>query len=434
MSRTLPDTYIPQRAGSFAAGGSILAGDWVGLNQMANHLYQRLGARIPLYWVTGSDADSCFSTTSTSYTSADDNDSLRPLTLFTGVFRLTREMLAADIVQHELTLVGVGKGIDLLATVFAPDTNEVLGTITATNSSALVGSFEASLNLTKVAADAGGIEDSDPRILGVSIQARVNTDSPALLYHAMLYESYIDATQLPDGTTIGEIVTEYAWNNDLAGLPSLTFDATLSSSITEAQMLAGLSISSGALRVDLNAMLSAGASSGAFGVMWLTGKVVAGPGQLYMDCNNTTSTGTGANNGMIGLALYYYADSGDASPSNPPGGSAAYTSAELGRQGSGSRGYNRVAFGAAFASSANSDFVAQTLDWLPYSNGRAGIVRSGAAYPPVASSIAISESRSVNSAPMADTHRGRLALIVRLTGTTSLPTIDIRRVQLDYTP
>lgn len=232
----------------------------------------------------------------------------------------------------------------------------------------------------------------------------------------------------------GAGVTSYGWDNDLVDVPAFDFDATLSSSITQAQLEAGLSVSAGALVINLDDMIAAGASVGAFGVAWLTDRLWSGPAQLYMDCNNTTSTGTSADNGMVGLALYYYADSGDASPSNPPGGSAAYTSAELGRQGSGSRGYNRVAFGAAFASSANSNFVAQTLDWLPYSNGRSGIVRQGATYPPTSSTSVFTEQRPVSAAPMADTHRGRLALIVRLTGAGTLPTIDIRRVRLDYRP
>ena len=228
--------------------------------------------------------------------------------------------------------------------------------------------------------------------------------------------------------------TRFGWDNDLLELPELEFDATLSSSITEAQLLAGLSLDTGALVVNLADMITAGASVGAFGVAWLTDKLWSGPAQLYADCNNTVSTGSPADNGMVGLALYYYATPDAASPSNPPGGSVAYTSAELGRQGSGSRGYNRVAFGAAVASSANNDFVAQTLDWLPYGNGRSGIVRQGGTYPPATSTSVLTEQRPVSAAAMADTHRGRLALIVRLTGAGTLPTIDIRRVQLDYTP
>jgi len=193
-------------------------------------------------------------------------------------------------------------------------------------------------------------------------------------------------------------------------------------------------VSSGALVVNMAAMRSAGAGVGAFGLVWLTGLLWSGPAQLYMDADNTTSTGSPADNAMAGLALYHYATADAASPSNPPGGSTAYTSAELGRQGSGSRGYNRIGFGSAFASSANSDFVGQTLDWLPYSNGRSGIVRSGSSYPPNVSTSVLSESRAVTAAPMDDDHRGRLALIVRLTGSGTLPTIGIRRVQLDYRP
>ena len=227
--------------------------------------------------------------------------------------------------------------------------------------------------------------------------------------------------------------TRFGWDNDLLELPELEFYASLSSSITEAQLLAGLSLDTGALVVNLADMITAGASVGAFGVAWLS-DLWSGPAQLYADCNNTTSTGTSADNGMVGLALYYYATPDAASPSNPPGGSATLMSAELGRQSSGSRGTNRVAFGAAAADSINSDFVGQTLDWQPYSNGRNGIVRSGSSYTPNVSSSAQVESRSVSSAPMAEAHRGRLALIVRLTGAGTLPTIDIRRVQLDYRP
>jgi hypothetical protein len=229
-------------------------------------------------------------------------------------------------------------------------------------------------------------------------------------------------------------VTRFGWDNDLSAVPELEFDSGLSSSITEAQLLAGLSVDAGALVVNLADMITAGASVGAFGVAWLTPRLWSGPAQLYADCNNTTSTGAPADNGMVGLALYYYATADAASPSNPPGGSAAYMSAELGRQGSGSRGTNRVAFGAALASSANSDFVGQTLDWLPYSNGRNGIARSGSSYPPNISTTVFAESRAVSAAPMAADHRGRLALIVRLTGSGTLPTIDIRRAQLDYRP
>ena len=228
--------------------------------------------------------------------------------------------------------------------------------------------------------------------------------------------------------------TRFGWDNDLLELPEMEFDASLSSSITEVQLLAGLSLDTGALVVNLADMITAGASVGAFGVAWMTPRLWSGPAQLYADCNNTISTGTSADNGMVGLALYYYATADAASPSNPPGGSAAYMSAELGRQSSGSRGTNRVAFGAAAAASANSDFVGQTLDWQPYSNGRNGIVRSGSSYPPNVSSSAQVESRAVSAAPMAADHRGRLALIVRLTGAGTLPTIDIRRVQLDYRP
>lgn len=233
--------------------------------------------------------------------------------------------------------------------------------------------------------------------------------------------------------TPAPLVTRYGWNNDLTELPELTFDGDLSSGITDEQLRAGLSVASGALVVELADMIAAGASVGAFGVAWLTERW-RGPAQLYMDANNASSTFVTADNGMAGLALYYYADADAAVPSAPPGGSAALTSLEFGRQGSGSRGYNRQAFGSATPGPANVDYVGGTVDWLPHSNGRSGVVRQGTSYPPNTSTIAISATRAVTSAPMADGHQGRMALIVRLTGSGVLPAIGIRHVQLDYQP
>lgn len=200
MSKVIPTAYTQPRPLTYAAGKPIIASDWADLAQQGHHIYQRIGARVPLYSTAGTDANGAFETTSASYTSIDDNDATRPLTLFTGVFRLTREMLDSSAVKHQLVLVGVGSYIDLQATVYAVDTGTSLGTITASTSSSSSVRFESSLLLTKAQADAGGVSGSAPRILGVSIQAKVNTGATAHLYHAMLYESYITGAQLPDGT------------------------------------------------------------------------------------------------------------------------------------------------------------------------------------------------------------------------------------------
>lgn len=229
--------------------------------------------------------------------------------------------------------------------------------------------------------------------------------------------------------------TQFGWADDLTALPELEFDATLSSSINEAQLLAGLSISSGALVVDMDDMITAGASVGAFGVAWLTDTILLPPTQLYVDgAGSLANTGSATNNSFAGLALYHFATADAASPSNPPGGSFALASMEWGLGGSGSRQYNRQSWGAAAASAANVAFVGGTIDVCRFTNGRAGIVRQGAAYPPVSSSIAITDSRAIPNTPIVDAARLRLALIVRLTGSGTLTTISIRQCRLDYRP
>lgn len=230
-------------------------------------------------------------------------------------------------------------------------------------------------------------------------------------------------------------VTQFGWQDNLSAVPELEFDSGLSSSITEAQLLAGLSVSSGALVINMADMITAGAPVGAFGVAWLTGKIILPPAQLYLDgAGSPANTGSATNNSFAGLALYHYATADAASPSNPPGGSATLASMEWGLGGSGSRQYNRQAWGAAAASAANVDFVGGTIDACRLTNGRIGIVRQGSVYPPVASSLAVTDSRATSSGAIVDAARLRLALIVRLTGSGTLTTISIRQCRLDYRP
>lgn len=232
------------------------------------------------------------------------------------------------------------------------------------------------------------------------------------------------------------LVTRFGWADDLTALPDLEFDASLSSGITEAQLLAGLSVSSGALRAQLADMISAGASVGAIAVAWLTARVLKAPTQLYTDGQLVTAnTGSATNNGLLGLALYHFADGEEAtSPSNPPGGSQPLASMEWGLAGSGARQFSRQSWGAAAAGAANVDLVGGTVDACALTNGRTGIVRQGNAYPPASSSSAVTDSRAITSGTMVEAHRLRLALIVRLTGSGTLPTMTIRRCQLDYRP
>lgn len=229
--------------------------------------------------------------------------------------------------------------------------------------------------------------------------------------------------------------TQFGWQDDLVDVPALTFDAGLSSGISEAQLLAGLSISSGALVINMADMITAGASVGGFGVAWLTEQILQPPMQLYLDgAGSPANTGSATNNSFAGLALYHFASDVAASPSNPPGGSATLASMEWGLGGSGARQYNRQSWGAAAASAANVAFVGGTIDACRFTNGRIGIVRQGGAYPPVDSTSAIADSRAITSGNILDAARLRLALIVRLTGSGTLTTISIRQCRLDYRP
>ena len=229
--------------------------------------------------------------------------------------------------------------------------------------------------------------------------------------------------------------TQFGWQDNLLELPALTFDAGLSSGISEAQLLAGLSLSSGALVINMADMITAGASVGAFGAAWLTEQNINLPSQLYTDgAGSPANTGSATNNSFAGLALYHFATAEAASPSNPAGGTEALASMEWGLGGSGSRQHNRQSWGAAFASAANVDFVGGTVDVCRFTNGRTGIVRQGGTYPPVASTSAVTDSRAITNTPIVDAARLRLALIVRLTGSATLTTISIRQCRLDYRP
>lgn len=196
MSKTLPSTYPSVGPGEFMSARPIQADDWHNTAQCQHHIYQRIGSRSTIY-LSGDDP---FETTSGSYTTTDDNDADHPLTLHQGVIRLTREMIDSGAVKHELVFVGVGKDIDVQVSVFAPDSGtSALTAFTASRASSTVDRFEGSVLLTKAQADAGGVSGSDPRVLLVSIEVKANTTSAAL-YQAFVYESYISASELPDGT------------------------------------------------------------------------------------------------------------------------------------------------------------------------------------------------------------------------------------------
>jgi hypothetical protein len=246
--------------------------------------------------------------------------------------------------------------------------------------------------------------------------------------------SYLQGYAGPPKSKAKPAILTFGWADDLTALPALTLDTTLSTGINQAQLAAGLSLNSGALQCDLNAMLAAGASAAAVGIAWLDDcPRFQGPAQVYADAAMPTATGSGTNNGAAGFAVYYYADALPATtPTPPPGAPSApgglRLSCAYGLGVSGARSVVREEWTTAVTTTTNDNFVAGVLDLLPYTNNRTGITRRGAAYPPTGSTTGFTDARNFNAAPFAADHRLRLALIVRLTGSASLPTVTLRRL------
>lgn len=168
--------------------------------------------------------------------------------------------------------------------------------------------------------------------------------------------------------------------------------------------------------------------------MWLRDKLSL-PTYTYVDGENVVAnTGLAANNGFAGVALYHFADDAAASPSNPPTALAALASAEWGLGGTGSRQVNRQSFKAASAATANVLYVSGTIEVMPISSGRIGNTRQGNTYPPTFGA-GLADARSVNnSGDLSADARVRPALIVRLTGTSGLPTLKVRHLNVCYKP
>lgn len=176
------------------SGRNIEADDWHKTVQCQHQLHQRHGTRAIIYQCE----DSPFATTSLTATTVDDNDADNPLTLHQGVIRLTREMVDAGSIKHELTVRCVGKDIDVNVSVFEVDSGSLvaLGTFTVSRASTTVDTFENSILITEAAADEGAVLDQPPRTLLVAISANAISTS-AELYQAIAYETYITGVQLP---------------------------------------------------------------------------------------------------------------------------------------------------------------------------------------------------------------------------------------------
>lgn len=233
---------------------------------------------------------------------------------------------------------------------------------------------------------------------------------------------------------------EFGWNQNLASMPGLSFASHLSNNITEAQMMAGLSVSNGELVVDMQAMFDAGALLNAVGVMWLTGAPkFKAPAEVIASVELPASASTALENAVFGPVLYYYADDGPSTTeSRPPGtgtGSPVFQSRLFGRQGSGVRGVQYTDWGSLSALTQNTNFCTGIMMAENYSDLRGGVFRQGNTYPPTTSATATTDVRNFNgSSDFPVGHRLRLGLMVRMNGNTNLPTIKIRLLRVIYVP
>lgn len=107
------------------------------------------------------------------------------------------------------------------------------------------------------------------------------------------------------------------WDNDLASVPALEWDSTYATGITEAQFLAGLSVSSGALVVDTSAMT--GASAAFQARVWLMGE--SGPAMGFRAELDVDSYPAGES-AQLAYCIHHLASAGVA-PSTPSGGATS---------------------------------------------------------------------------------------------------------------
>ena len=235
--------------------------------------------------------------------------------------------------------------------------------------------------------------------------------------------------------------SEYGWNNNLIALPRLTYDAALSSGVTEAQMRAGLSVIGGALRADLGAMLAAGASAGARGVMWLVSDGVQAPASLFGDGEIITATGGGTGRtGFFGWVMGHYSTPSATTPTPPPGPSGPTTGALMalmwGINAGGARNGRAYVWASAPSGiSATQPFYAGWGTIAPLDIGNAIQARTGASYPP-AGNNAISGGRAAlgSGAPLVATHRLRVGVMVEIVDAGCVTVASIRRIDAQWRP
>ena len=104
----------------------------------------------------------------------------------------------------------------------------------------------------------------------------------------------------------GEIITSLGWNEDLAALPELEFDASLAVGCTEGQANAALSVDTGALVINTADAVTAGATT-TWEAVWWMGDPIKDPADFFWRAEMLSSVIT-VNILSVGFGVYYLED------------------------------------------------------------------------------------------------------------------------------
>lgn len=189
MSVTVPSTMPALDLSRFAPLSPVRAADLQATAQAQAYTFARRGVRAPIVWRVEP-----WQTTSGSYTRVDAGAASRDLEEQV-VLRLERELVVASAASVQLQLHVFGAQLDCRATVYAPDTDTTLGTITTTWAGPTGRWASAILTLTSAQADEGG-SAGPPRALLISLEARA-TSATASLYQAHLRAALATSATIP---------------------------------------------------------------------------------------------------------------------------------------------------------------------------------------------------------------------------------------------
>lgn len=197
MSKSLPISYAPPSPTLYTAGEKILvnAGGPRPLMRNAHQLWSRVGARCPILLME----DNPFQTSSAGLTPTDEGVTGFDLTRVNPVIELVRPVLVSGSLVHRVRVAIYGRDVVVAATLFAPDGNVTLGTVTVTRAATTWGWSEATVDITRADAGEGGVAGATPRLIGVALEARRNA-TLGELWQVVGGELPADATSyLPDG-------------------------------------------------------------------------------------------------------------------------------------------------------------------------------------------------------------------------------------------